>query len=148
MSMSVAKGEADGCILSIAAHTRFAEKGLIEPLFIVSAKRHEALPGMPAITELASLSEEQKELLEAFEAMPIGKVFFGPPGMPEDRLKFLREAFEKTMAREDFQEDVAKGTGFWGGYLSGEEVAKEMKTLMEARAIYQKLYNLVERYLP
>jgi tripartite-type tricarboxylate transporter receptor subunit TctC len=144
---AIAGSEADGGLLNFYPGLKYAEKGLIKPLLIVGSKRNEALSGIPAITELVPLSKEQRELLAGFEAMPIGTPIFGPPGMPEDRLKFLREVFVKIMNREDFRKEVKEESGVWGGYLSGEEIAEAVEAMIKDRALYQRLYSLVERYL-
>jgi tripartite-type tricarboxylate transporter receptor subunit TctC len=54
----------------------------------------------------------------------------GPPGMPADRLKILREAFGKTMNDPQFQEEVKK-RNYEFQPVTGEELermAKEVTT--------------------
>ena len=38
----------------------------------------------------------------------MGRPMFGPPGLPADLLKTLRDAFAKTMADEQFRAEVKK----------------------------------------
>ena len=38
----------------------------------------------------------------------MGRPMFGPPGMPADRLRALRDAFVKTMHDEQFRAEVKK----------------------------------------
>ncbi len=147
IAAAISNGDADSGVLNFYPGLKYAEKGLIKPLLIVGSRRNEALPGIPTITELFPLSNEQKKYLAAFEAMPIGTPVFGPPGVPQDRLKLLREAFEKVMAREDLRQQLEEESGVWGGHLSGEEATKQIKTMMNDRVTYRKLYNLVQRYL-
>ena len=94
-----------------------------------------------------SLSQDQKGMLAAFEMMPIGTPIFGPPGIPEDRLQFLRQAFIKVMDREDFRRELEKESGVWDEPLNGEEATERVQTLMKDRSIYQKLHGLVQNHM-
>jgi tripartite-type tricarboxylate transporter receptor subunit TctC len=38
----------------------------------------------------------------------MGRPMFGPPAMPPDRVKILRDAFAKTMSDEQFRAEVKK----------------------------------------
>jgi tripartite-type tricarboxylate transporter receptor subunit TctC len=38
----------------------------------------------------------------------MGRPMFGPPGMPADRVKILRDAYAKTMSDEQLRADVKK----------------------------------------
>ena len=147
IATAIARGDADCGVLNFYPGLAFAEKGLIKPLVVVGSKRNKALPGIETITDLASLSQDQKGMLAAFEMMPIGTPIFGPPGIPEDRLKFLRQAFIKVMDREDFRRELEKESGVWDEPLSGEEATERVQTLMKDRSIYQKLHHLVQKQI-
>ena len=147
IATAIAKGTADCGVLNFYPGLKFAEKGLIKPLVVVGSKRNKALPGIETITELASLSQDQKGMLAAFEMMPIGTPIFGPPGIPEDRLKFLRQAFIRVMDREDFRRELEKESGVWDEPLKGEEASERVQTLMKDRSIYQKLHRLVQKHV-
>ena len=51
---------------------------------------------------------------------------FGPPGVPADRLKILREAFAKTMSDEQFRAEVKK-RNYEFDPVGGEELEKLSK---------------------
>ena len=60
----------------------------------------------------------------------MGRPVLGPPGVPADRLKILREAFSKTMNDPQFQEEVKK-RNYEFDPVTGEELdklAKEVTT--------------------
>ena len=147
IAAAIAKGDADCGVLNFYPGLRFAEKGLIKPLVVVGSKMNTALPGIQTIIEQASLSQELKGMLAAFEAMPIGTPIFGPPGIPEDRLKLLREAFVSVIEREDFRRELEKESGVWDEPLRGEEATERVQTLMKDRSIYQNLYSLVKKHI-
>ena len=147
IAMAIARSDADCGVLNFYPGLTFAEKGLIKPLVVVGSKRNKALPGIETITDLASLSQDQKGMLAAFELMPIGTPIFGPPGIPEDRLQFLRHAFIKVMDREDFRGELEKESGVWDEPLNGEEATERVQTLMQDQSIYQKLHGLVQKHV-
>ncbi len=147
IAATIAKGGADCGVLNFYPGLKFAEKGLIRPLIVVDSKRNAALPGIETITELAFLSRDQKGMLNAFETMPIGTPIFGPPGIPEDRLKFLRQDFMRVMDRRDFRRELEKESGVWDEPLNGEEATEKVRSLINDRSIYQKLYRLEQKYV-
>jgi tripartite-type tricarboxylate transporter receptor subunit TctC len=51
----------------------------------------------------------------------MGRPFFGPPGIPADRLKTLRDGFAKMMKNPDVIAD-AKSKGLEPSLMTGEEV--------------------------
>ena len=147
IAATIANGDADCGVLNFYPGLKFAEKGLIRPLVVVDSKRNEALPGIETITELASLSRDQKGMLNAFERMPIGTPIFGPPGIPEDRLNFLRQSFMKVMECEDFRTELEKESGVWDEPLNGEEATERVQILMNDKSIYQELFRLEQKHL-
>ena len=59
----------------------------------------------------------------------LGRVLFGPPGIPADRVKTLREAFMKTMSDPELLAE-AKKRGFEVTPIGGEELESMAKDLM------------------
>jgi tripartite-type tricarboxylate transporter receptor subunit TctC len=58
----------------------------------------------------------------------MGRPMFGPPGMPAERIRILREAFMKTMADEQFRAEVKK-RNYEFDPVDGEELQKLSKEL-------------------
>jgi tripartite-type tricarboxylate transporter receptor subunit TctC len=56
----------------------------------------------------------------------MGRPVLGPPGVPADRLKILREAFSKTMNDPQFQEEVKK-RNYEFDPVTGDELEKLAK---------------------
>lgn len=55
---------------------------------------HPELPNIPTLPQLARTQEERDILSLVFEPQQMGRPIFGPPGLPADRLKALRAAFD------------------------------------------------------
>lgn len=55
---------------------------------------HPDLPNTPTLPQLARTDEEKEILALIFLPQQMGRPIFGPPGIPADRLKALRDAFD------------------------------------------------------
>jgi tripartite-type tricarboxylate transporter receptor subunit TctC len=65
-------------------------------------KRHHELPDVPLFVDLAQ-NDADRQLLELMLArQETARPYYGPPGMPADRLGVLRDAFDKTMKDPEF----------------------------------------------
>lgn len=55
---------------------------------------HPEMPNVPTLTQLARNEQEKDVLRLVFEPQLMGRPIFGPPGIPADRLKALRDGFQ------------------------------------------------------
>jgi tripartite-type tricarboxylate transporter receptor subunit TctC len=58
----------------------------------------------------------------------MGRPMFGPPGLPADRLKILRDAYVKTMKDEQFRAEVKK-RNYEFDPIEGEDLQQLSKEL-------------------
>ena len=74
----------------------------------------------------------------------LGRPFIGPPGMPADRVKVLREAFTKAMSDPALLADAQKRK--WDlDPLSGEELETTAKEIMvQPPAVIERMKKLLE----
>ncbi|OGQ17362.1 MAG: hypothetical protein A3C54_00230 [Deltaproteobacteria bacterium RIFCSPHIGHO2_02_FULL_60_17] len=92
-------------------HT-WRKKGLVRHLFQTGGKRDARLPDTPTVAELMDqyktndAGRRLATVLLAADAM--GRPMLGPPGVPADRLKTLREAYARTMNDPGFQDEVKR----------------------------------------
>jgi tripartite-type tricarboxylate transporter receptor subunit TctC len=90
--------------------------------------------GAPSIFDLAAKTdnpERTMKILKSWEALnAVGRPVAAPPGVPEDRLKFLQDAFEKVMTDPEFVA-TAKEAKRDLLYASGAEMAEIAKTATE-----------------
>ena len=101
------------------------------------------LEGIPSIYDIAAQqddSERKIKILESWEALSaVGRPVAAPPGIPADRLAFLREAFEKAMNDPEFvasSEEADRELSF----ASGEEMAGIAKAATELDADVEDLF--------
>jgi tripartite-type tricarboxylate transporter receptor subunit TctC len=110
-------------------HT-WRKKGFVRNLFQTGKKRDPRLGETPTVFELMDqykINEAGRRLAAVLLAADsMGRPMFGPPSVPADRLKILREAFAKTMNDPQFQEEVKK-RNYEFDPVSGEELEKMAK---------------------
>ena len=68
----------------------------------LSLRKHEDLPQVPLIMDLAKTEEERQIFKVAFARQVMAWPFAAPPGVPADRLAALRKAFDDTMKDPEF----------------------------------------------
>jgi tripartite-type tricarboxylate transporter receptor subunit TctC len=71
-------------------------------------EKHPELPNVPLVLELAK-TDRQREILEViFSGQPMGRPYLAPPGVPAERVKALRDAFDSMMKDKDFLAEAEK----------------------------------------
>ena len=90
--------------------TTWRKQNLVRILMQTGRKRDPRMPDVPTIHELMNeykTPAATRSLVTAVLASgDIGRPFVTPPGVPADRLKMLRDAFQKTMKDPAFLADV------------------------------------------
>jgi tripartite-type tricarboxylate transporter receptor subunit TctC len=138
MNLAIEKGEVHCRAGTVSAYvgrepTRtWAAKGFVRALVQSGTKRYPKLPDVPTFYELMETYKTPDAIKRVAKVMlssgDLGRPFIGPPGMPADRVKILREAFVKTMNDPALLADAKKRK--WDiDVLSGEEleaIAKEV----------------------
>lgn len=118
IDLAVEKGELDCRAFTIEAffsrepfHT-WRKKGFVRNIIQTGRKRDPRLPDTPTIYELMDkykISESSRRVATVILAAgALGRPMLGPPGMPPDRVKTLREAFNKTMKDPKFLAEIEK----------------------------------------
>jgi tripartite-type tricarboxylate transporter receptor subunit TctC len=154
-NLAIEKGEMQCWCGSVQAYfgsepgRTWAKTGFVRVLTQGGQKRHSNLTDVPTIWELfdkhkvGDLHRKLAKILVLPDEM--GRPFFGPPGIPADRLKILREAFVKIMNDRDFIAD-AKKKGLEPSIMTGEEIealGRELGTVPPE--VMQRLRPLLEK---
>ena len=103
----------------------WAKTGFVRVLTQGGQTRHSNLRNIPTVWEYMDkekTSDLHRRIAKIF-VLPdeMGRPFFGPPGIPADRLKTLRAGFAKMMKNPDVIAD-AKSKGLEPSLMTGEEV--------------------------
>ena len=75
-----------------------------------------------------------------------GKAFFLPPAVAKDKVKFIRDTFDRIGARDDFQKEVEQKYGYWDPPMTGETLQEIFKVATEKREMFKKHEELVRKY--
>ena len=142
IELAIQRGEIDAMTGPWDSRLAQIEAGEQQPVLVVSGEpiddEHEAFEGVPAIMDLEQLGEEGREIMQAFlNFAELGRALAAPPGMDEQTLTCLRQAFERAANSEEL---IAEGQERSRpiGFLSGEELDQLVSELIN---------NLPERYL-
>ena len=73
-----------------------------------SLEKHADLPDVPLITDFVKTEAQRQMLSLVLAPQKLGRPFFGPAGIPADRLGALQEAFQSTMNDPQFREEAEK----------------------------------------
>jgi tripartite-type tricarboxylate transporter receptor subunit TctC len=110
--LAVERGEVDGALTSwnTMKSTRMnwlTEKRAVLPIQYVM-KRSPELKDVPTPLELATNDADRKLLAFGISSAEVGRSFIAPPGVPADRVRALRDAFNAAMKDPDLLAEVQK----------------------------------------
>ena len=119
--------------LSREPYHTWRKKGFVRNIIQTGKKRDRKLPDTPTVWELMDkykTPEASRRLASVMLASgALGRPMLAPPGLPAERVKILREAFNKTMEDKEFLTDVDK-RGFDLDPVSGDELEKIVREVM------------------
>lgn len=109
MDLAVERGEAQCRAFTLSAflsrrdpYLSWRQKGFVRALVQTGSTRDSRLPDAPTLSELMDehkTSESSRSLAKLVLASgDLGRPIIGPPGIPADRVKILRQAFAKALA--------------------------------------------------
>lgn len=125
------------------------KKGFVRNLIQTGRKRDPRMPGVPTIYELMDeykTPEQARRLASVvLAAGTLGRPMLGPPGIPAERVKILREAFQKTMKDPEFLAEVRQRK-YELDPVSGEELEALVKEVMaQPREVVERLKKILGR---
>jgi tripartite-type tricarboxylate transporter receptor subunit TctC len=125
--IAMERGEVDGrCGISwdtlVALNADWLRERKIRILIQIGLDKVRDLPDVPSVFDLAA-TEEERQIWALWSAPnKMGRPFFAPPGMADDRAALMRAAFGATMADPDLRAEAARMT-LAVDAISGREVA-------------------------
>ena len=131
VNLALHRGEVSGvCGLYVSTiKATFADEvasGQLKPVIQMGAKKSDEYGNVPSVFDYAKTDMERAVLDVHFKQLLLGRAIAGPPGIPADRLKALREALLATMKDKDFLADAEK-TGLDIDPATADEVEDLLK---------------------
>ena len=101
------------------------------------------LPDVPLLVDLAK-NDDDRAALRLVSAPPnVGRPIFTTPGVPEERVKALRDAFDATMKDPAFLEEARK-TGLDINPISGAELQKVVADIIDTpKPVTERLASIL-----
>jgi tripartite-type tricarboxylate transporter receptor subunit TctC len=142
VKLAIEKGEVAGiCGLPMstirAQWSDVLDSGKLKPFVQLSGPKG-AVPGIEHVYDRAKSDEDRQVYDLIFGILRLGKIFAAPPGVPAERVKALRDAFNATMKDAEFLAE-AKRIRIDISPATGEEVAAFIA------GIYKSPPSVVER---
>ncbi len=102
---------------------------------------------VPTIHELAS--PEAKAGLALMDILlaytEFDRPFAAPPEVPADRLKILRDSFERMLADRDFAAEAKKLLDWDGSYLNGEQLQRKIEaTVTQPPEVINRIKQILQ----
>ena len=149
IALAVARKELDGFVYQSSTAKAEIDKGFMKPIVNIGFAKSQIFPAIKPISEEIKLSPDQERLLKVYSSAFLGgRVVFATPGIPEDRVQFLRESFDKMVANKGFQDHTIARYQSFEPPLKGsgvEALIKELVTVPQSEI--DKLNQLVEKYI-
>ena len=128
MSLAMERGEVDGrCGWSWssvkAEKADWLKSGKLNLIVQLALQKAPDMPNVPLIIDLAANDRQRQILKLIFARQTMGRPFAAPPGVPADRARALRAAFDATMRDPDYLAEAA-ARGLEVNPVSGAEAQK------------------------
>jgi tripartite-type tricarboxylate transporter receptor subunit TctC len=88
------------------------------------------MPGVPQAVQLADTPEAKSLIALVHSQAEISRLTAGPPGIPADRVAFLRALYRKALEDPELREQALKGGDRPIEALYGEEVAERVRAAL------------------
>ncbi len=136
-NLAILRGEVDGTVSSLGGVRGAVDGGDLKPILFISDTPVKSFETVPLAKSY--VDKDGQVLLEAvMKVLELERSFIGPPGMPEDRVTFLRQVFGKAYADQDVLDRLAKskrGVDWLDGKLAEQKIVSVIaggKALSEA----------------
>ncbi len=140
---AVLRGEIDAFARDYAGSEGEIKAGNLFAAVHLGAVRDPRLPDVPTIFEVGNVKGVYKSLLVA--TGKAGYFLIGPPGLPKDRLKFLRDALKKVVEDPEFN-NRAKRVGFIPTYIAPGEALQVVRNLFNLpKEEQEKIFALAKK---
>jgi tripartite-type tricarboxylate transporter receptor subunit TctC len=125
--LAMERQEIQGCLTAWstvkAAKREWLDQKLATLVIQWGTRRHPELPDLPTMTELAKTDQDRQVLALYGAATDIGKSLVAPPGLPDERVRTLRDGFMAMLKDPDLLDEVKKANLDFD-WQSGEDLQK------------------------
>ncbi|MBI4286342.1 MAG: hypothetical protein HY670_10680 [Chloroflexi bacterium] len=149
LSLAAGRGEIDGYVTGETTIKAEGDKGYVKkaPLVMIERQRGTLFKDVIAITEVVKPSPEDEILLDTSLLQKVRVIFFTPPEVSQDKVAFLRTAFDKVTADSAFMTMMTRYYGIYVPPVTGAEEAKIIARLGSIpKAQFDAVTKLIDQY--
>ena len=110
----------------------------------LALEKHEDLPNVPLIMDLPASPQDKAAMRLIVSRQSIARPFAAPPGVPPERIKILRDAFDATMKDPDFVKEATR-LALEVRPVSGADVQRLIQEIYASPADVVKRASEIER---
>lgn len=113
LQLAVERGEADGIASTswtnlMATRQEWVQDKKINLILQLGLAKHPELGDLPSVMDFARTDEDRRVLELIFSRQSMAYPFVAPPGVPAERVRALRDAFDATIKDPEFIADAKK----------------------------------------
>jgi tripartite-type tricarboxylate transporter receptor subunit TctC len=142
---AVMRGEVDAIVIRGGSIANEVKNGDLIPLFALPDEGSEVFKNLPSVRAFGAKVPKDLEDVRDFVGSA-GTMLAMPPGVPQDRVEYMRKVFEKLNRNEELREKLTKFRGAEADFLSGKQLQEYMVRLKSNKALAAQLEALVAKY--
>jgi tripartite-type tricarboxylate transporter receptor subunit TctC len=143
--LALGQDEVNSIVIQLAPGLKRVQAGSITPLFIVGKEKSSELPDIQTLEEFGISVPEKWDAVRSLVSIS-GQAVVTTPGVPADRVQFLRKTFSKIGENKALQEEMEKVVRYWTPFEPGEKMQANVAKMMSNTALGEQLEKLVEKY--
>lgn len=128
-SLAVTTGDADAIGRSLSGALRQSDAGEGRVIALYGSARDDRVPDVPTLGEFDPSAEGQAILDAHIAVIEGGRSLVGPPGIPDEALTELRDAFERVVNNPDFLAE-SEERNLPIGFLTGADMQNLIENLI------------------
>jgi tripartite-type tricarboxylate transporter receptor subunit TctC len=141
--LALISGDGDAYAQSWDSMLGSIQAGEVRPLLVASDQPVDELPDVPTLSDYDPVTDNGEQIREGLAALEAtGRGLVAPPGLPEDRLAELREAFTCTFETQELLDEL-EGQERPVAVLPGEEWQERVDTALNSG---DEFTNLIKEF--
>ncbi|WP_161142634.1 tripartite tricarboxylate transporter substrate-binding protein [Propylenella binzhouense] len=148
-SLAAIRGETDAIAVEANTGSDLGKGGELKPVAVLARKRWKTLPDTPTLFEAAAVPADKEWWIDFRESVSnLGRSLAMGPGVPQDRVDYMRKVVEDVLTDPKVIADVEK-TGREINYLPGTEqkaIIDQLMQSVEGDRLEQVKTVLLEKY--
>ena len=145
LTLALARGEIDFMVPSDAQAMMDEKDGYVINLFTIGDRRSIVVPNAPTLSELGIKIPKDLENVYRF-TISGGQALALPPGVPSDRIEYLRNTFQRLSHNRDLRKAMEKLLGTSADFVPGQELQRDMINIKADKGLATKLDELFKKY--